>query len=296
MQKAYHTIQQIPTKMCITCKLYRPFAHFSKDKYRPSGYTNECKDCRNKNSPRKEGNLFQITLFTRPCTKCGIEKDIEEFSPGKWGLPRSHCKDCSSKSGIEYTQHLKEQGFQKISVATKICKTCGIEKPVEEFSIDNGVRSKDGYRMYCKICWKQYQQEYASENAEAVYEVNRRWYEANKEHHQQWQREYNLAHPMQRIEKDARRRVLEKENSEKVDYATILEKRGHFCHICGKDILPHHKLEFDHVIPITPRRGTDREPGTHTTDNIKPSHSVCNRRKLNRLLEEMTAWQRRGPD
>jgi 5-methylcytosine-specific restriction endonuclease McrA len=77
--------------------------------------------------------------------------------------------------------------------------------------------------------------------------------------------------------------------TQKVSYKYILEQYGYWCHICDKIILPHHKLHFDHVIPL--KRG-----GSHTEDNIKPAHGVCNTRKGIKLLEEMEVNQRRGPD
>jgi len=84
-----------------------------------------------------------------------------------------------------------------------------------------------------------------------------------------------------------------------VDYIRILERDGFWCHICCKDIDPTIKkgparLVFDHMIPLQPCPGDPQ--GTHTEDNIKPSHYVCNSRKRNRILEDLTPFQRRGPD
>jgi hypothetical protein len=40
-------------------------------------------------------------------------------------------------------------------MGTKICKTCQVEKPLEEFSFSNKEKTK--YRPHCKICYSQYQ-------------------------------------------------------------------------------------------------------------------------------------------
>jgi 5-methylcytosine-specific restriction endonuclease McrA len=75
-----------------------------------------------------------------------------------------------------------------------------------------------------------------------------------------------------------------------VNYDRILKRDGHICHICGQeiDVTNPKSLHFDHVVPLA--RG-----GTHSEENIRPSHSVCNLRKKDRLVEEMTPFQRRGP-
>lgn len=81
---------------------------------------------------------------------------------------------------------------------------------------------------------------------------------------------------------------------EEVDFKRIIERDEYHCHICDKSIDSFlrdgpGRLVFDHIIPLA--RG-----GTHTEDNIKPAHRVCNERKNVRLLSEMTSHQRRGPD
>jgi 5-methylcytosine-specific restriction endonuclease McrA len=56
--------------------------------------------------------------------------------------------------------------------------------------------------------------------------------------------------------------------------------------------LLHHTLTFDHIVPLVPRAGDPQ--GTHTEDNIKPTHRECNARKSNRRLEDLTPFDRRG--
>ena len=52
------------------------------------------------------------------------------------------------------------------------------------------------------------------------------------------------------------------------------------CHICGGEVGSLADLNMDHVIPLA--RG-----GTHTYDNIRPSHKRCNQRKHVKLLDEL---------
>ncbi len=88
-----------------------------------------------------------------------------------------------------------------------------------------------------------------------------------------------------------RRREARKRNARisRVSYTAILERDGRFCYICNQAILPHHKLHFDHVVPLA-------RHGSHTPENIKPTHGCCNTRKNARLISELTHFDRRGPD
>ena len=89
-----------------------------------------------------------------------------------------------------------------------------------------------------------------------------------------------------------------KATTDKVNYQSILLRDGYLCHICNKPIDPDAKprsresLVFDHVIPIQPRPGEPQ--GTHSFDNIRPAHLVCNIRKSNKRMEDLTSSDRRG--
>jgi HNH endonuclease len=63
----------------------------------------------------------------------------------------------------------------------------------------------------------------------------------------------------------------------KVDYAAILAEHGMVCHICSGEIESLNDLEMDHVIPLA-------KGGPHSPENLKPSHTFCNRSKGARLL------------
>jgi 5-methylcytosine-specific restriction endonuclease McrA len=74
-------------------------------------------------------------------------------------------------------------------------------------------------------------------------------------------------------EKLRRRRALRLATQvEPVDYAELLAECGMFCHICSMVIVDRSDLHMDHVIPLA-------LGGTHTRDNIKPAHALCNLRK-----------------
>lgn len=64
----------------------------------------------------------------------------------------------------------------------------------------------------------------------------------------------------------------------------IRERDNGVCHICTRWVSVHEE-SLDHVIPLA--RG-----GTHTADNLKLAHKVCNSRKGDRLMGEIDfkAW------
>lgn len=87
------------------------------------------------------------------------------------------------------------------------------------------------------------------------------------------------AHPESRAESSRRRRANELSTRvvARLSYKAILLAHGRICHICSEPILLTDKIHFDHIIPLA-------KGGTHTQDNVAPSHSRCNLRKGVRLI------------
>jgi len=123
---------------------------------------------------------------------------------------------------------------------------------------------------------------YAAANRERIAEVKRAWRLANPEVNAAYHAAWKLANPelVREIGREAAaRRKAQKLGLvvTKADYAVILARHGMVCHICGLDILTRSDLHFDHVIPLA--RG-----GAHVVENIRPSHSFCNRSKGARVI------------
>ncbi len=71
---------------------------------------------------------------------------------------------------------------------------------------------------------------------------------------------------------NARRRAsLYTDVLEDVSRDEIRERDNEMCHICGEWVSVH-EMSLDHVTPLA--RG-----GTHTKDNIRLAHKVCNSKK-----------------
>src|ERR1035437_8956730 len=127
---------------------------------------------------------------------------------------------------------------------------------------------------------------------EARSEYNRRYREANRERlnasalvyaatHKDRAAELGkarrLANPFVDTELVGRRRARKNGTvPSNVDYAAILAEFGMVCHICGDDIPDRTDLHFDHVIPLS-------KGGAHSAENVRPSHSACNRKKGSHL-------------
>jgi len=171
----------------------------------------------------------------------------------------------------------------------KVCPHCipPTEKFLSEFAIDP--RRKDGHAGWCKECnrkdahtekgraWERERSRKRRLDPEYCKEVNQR------------KRAWNSKNPLAVRAYVLKRYARKKRAStiEKVDFASILERDGLFCYICEQPILPDQAIDFDNVIPLS--RG-----GMHTESNLKPTHHLCNRRKFNKLLEELTPHDRRG--
>lgn len=81
----------------------------------------------------------------KTCTKCGIEKELTEFTRDKQkkdGL-RPSCKSCENVG--EKLTVIRNDGM-------KACTKCGLEKQITEFSKDK--QKKCGLRPSCKMCEK----------------------------------------------------------------------------------------------------------------------------------------------
>jgi hypothetical protein len=61
----------------------------------------------------------------------------------------------------------------------KLCKKCGLEKIIEEFS--NNKNEKDGKSLYCKECEKKRKKQYRDKNRNEINEKAKKWRKENPE-------------------------------------------------------------------------------------------------------------------
>jgi hypothetical protein len=107
---------------------------------------------------RNDGKGVKMT--TRICTKCKIEKDIEEFYSHSRGLKRTYCKKCEIEYGLQYQKDHPDQMRKKRSKYYK--------KNKEKLSAINKIWMKE-HREERKL----YNQEYNRINRERILKAKR---------------------------------------------------------------------------------------------------------------------------
>lgn len=85
-----------------------------------------------------------------------------------------------------------------IDFATKLCGTCGVEKPSTAFN--KASDSKDGLYYRCKQCRKEIESKSDPDRSMARARYDR-WLSTNQEHLKEYQRSYYLANRKDRLEK-----------------------------------------------------------------------------------------------
>jgi 5-methylcytosine-specific restriction endonuclease McrA len=203
------------------------------------------------------------------CIKCEADKPLTDFNKSSKSLDgkQAYCRACQKLLMAQYRQAHPEK--------------------VKEWNQIKHARHGDRYRAQNRA---RYHENIVQSRAQ-----NNERRKKHAEHHRQsvkdWQkrnpnkvREYSRI-TYQRTRKRAPEMLLAKNQRRRarelntmigpVDFRAIWERDQGICHICGLFVPPEH-CHYDHVIPLA--RG-----GTHTMNNIKVSHSWCNRRKAAKL-------------
>lgn len=262
--------------------------------------------------------IDQLSLFDIPpivavpdtthfkfCISCKNLLSLDDFSVfsntkkdgSKQAAHRNQCKACIKRLNLERNTKRPELSTD----VKKKCSKCDEEKLLKHFSKDSN--SKYGRRSLCKECEQKQKRDYRAANPERMSQIEKKRYAAHREDRNKRTRNYYMSHREEVLEvvkawraanilkcraigrrREARKKKVSTEN---VNYSNILERDGMHCYICEQDILPHHSLHFDHIIPLV--RG-----GAHSEENIKPTHAQCNLRKNSKLLSELDAHAKRG--
>jgi hypothetical protein len=283
----YH-INQLPLfptgKICNSCHIEKSLEEFYKDSHTTDGYRGDCIDCwyiHHRKDPAKRIPrplyILPVGVTEKVCNRCGDKKAVEEFSrnPSSGDGYKSICRTCDyattkarrEAQGEDFRMRQRESDKRNIDHKRQYRKE-NAER--HNAHIRNRRANDPAYRQ----AMNEYQSEYASTHREQMNRYVRKWKEANPLKGTEYAMRYK-----------ARKQAV---TTEQVDYELIFQACDGICYICNQQILPHHDIEFDHIIPIT-------RQGPHSYENIAVVHDICNSRKNNKLLEEMTPFQRRGP-
>lgn len=109
---------------------------------------------------------------TRICKKCNQELHVSNFYFRKEKSDyRSCCKKCKSVN-------TKEEIAARLLAGIKVCKHCGIEKPVSEYQKAGKGR---WVQPYCKPCDAKRKSKYVEDNQEKVIKKRKEYYKDNKD-------------------------------------------------------------------------------------------------------------------
>jgi len=123
-------------------------------------------------------------MNTKICSKCGIEKEFNEFDKdknAKLGLS-SHCKLCCSLNKYNRLRKKNKKLGKRTQIPTllarqnrlngvKYCPKCHETKSVEEFS--NSKNSNSGKASHCKECCKVLSKSHSKDKRRIKYERNK---------------------------------------------------------------------------------------------------------------------------
>lgn len=244
---------------------------------------------------------FSILEFVAPnhdvvaskvCKDCGNRKPIELFakqSRRKDGC-RPYCKDCFNKRNRAYVAKNQEriQQYRRNHYHTH-------KDYYRQYHKEHRRTHRERYRQRARAQYYAHREQklewgrsYRETHREQMRQLRQSYHETHLEYERQRCKEWRKSNPLKNAELSRRYTATKRSTSvDGVNYRFILERDGMHCYICEKDILPHHTMHFDHVVPLS--RG-----GTHTEENVRPTHAQCNLRKHDKLLSEMDAFDRRG--
>lgn len=130
----------------------------------------------------------------------------------------------------------------------------------------------------------EYSRAYRERNPERAAENTRRYRDANGDRIKELAAAWRAANPDKVTAIDAARRArLIGAVVGDADYEFVKAAYS-VCYLCDEPLSG--DIHVDHVVPLS--RG-----GAHCTDNLMPTHAVCNRRKHDRLLNELSWYS--GP-
>ena len=165
----------------------------------------------------------------------------------------------------------------------KKCSRCKGVKVAMEFRVSKVTRSLPlGLAAYCLPCEREYRNAWQAKNKDkrpAQAKQDRQRHPERYAAQTKRNRDKN-GHPEYK-----RKTLLTGAFVENVSNAVVYKRDDAICGIC-KAHVPYSQFNLDHVIPLS--RG-----GLHAYSNVQTSHGICNRRKHNKLPEELALQGRR---
>ena len=216
-------------------------------------------------------------MTLKQCTICRTLKSLNMFSKDRRATDgrTSGCLACYRKqSKITYQKNLKQYRAVRRAYAKSHQKEANI-------------RSRKHY-LANRAAIIVRTTAYRKANPDVHKRAWQKWYSNNREKRRDIERRYRKLNPIRMRGHGRKRRVrMRAAWVENVDYPALLKRFGMWCYICQKSIRRRSQLHFDHVIPIS--RG-----GSHSNDNVRPAHALCNMKKHAKLGYDAFSGQKQS--
>jgi 5-methylcytosine-specific restriction endonuclease McrA len=223
----------------------------------------------------------------KTCSQCEKDYELSFFNKradAKDGLSYE-CKECTKRRKKSW----KEKNPDKVKMSAERYR----EKNRDAINQKN--RLNQGKRYVTHKKWRE-------ENRERRNATERAWrakfpekakgyvHSYRKSHHDsfvRYQKDWRISHPLVSREARARRRKRTREQRiGSISYSRIRERDGDNCYLCNSKITDVSDLHFDHVVPLS-------KGGEHSESNIRVTHALCNRKKSDILLSDLSWYKER---
>jgi len=167
----------------------------------------------------------------------------------------------------------------------KICSTCKLNKPKNEFSKNK--QNRDGLQHRCRICLKEYNSTWANNHLDKFKEYDklarRNWYVKNSDRCKEGQKQRRKSHPEEYIAREAARRAAKLQatplwfNNERVAIRELYRTARLLSETTG---IKHH---VDHIVPLK----SEIVQGFHCFANLQILSAEENLAKSNQYWPDM---------
>lgn len=121
------------------------------------------------------------TRETKPCTKCGVEKPLTDFSRNTRASDgrTSQCKACVTTYRKGYVERIAAERVEPSPSTTKQCTACHQIKPVDSFSRHRA--NHDGRQSQCRECVAAYGRTYRRQNRDEIAAYKKKYRRQNRD-------------------------------------------------------------------------------------------------------------------
>lgn len=178
-----------------------------------------------------------------------------------------------------------------LSMPSKECSKCHIEKPYEDFPIDK--RKSTGRASECRECHKLLTRDYYARNKEKARQQGIAYREAHEQEERERHQRYYAEHKADYLtratcfrrtlrgklvfrSKAHRRRAAERDSDISAQDLLDLFSRQSYCAYCHRPFSSELPATIDHVVPLS-------KGGKHVIENIVLACKPCNSAKFNHM-------------